>query len=226
MIKMLLPAILIFGLMSCNSEQMKQKNKDSLTTVVNQNKAIAFDLSEINFTENLNTILNGQGIKLEGNKSKEQTILGFDTYVDTSNKLLKFNGKPMSGTFPAGNNQVIIHYNSNSSIIGMYELKVYSQKQADELVSSLNTLFGKPSFEKSDTKSGAIELDENGDEVKSSQQSKKIYKVWENNKTGNSYFLIQTGSGKNIDVELTALNRKSKSAQDWISFRAFDWYKN
>ncbi|TBO36345.1 hypothetical protein [Pedobacter kyonggii] len=62
--------------------------------------------------------------------------------------------------------------------------------------------------------SGAIALDENGDEVKSSEQTKKTYKVWESKKTGNSYFLIQTGSGNNIYVELTALNRKAKCAQD------------
>lgn len=88
----------------------------------------------------------------------------------------------------------------------------------------MNKLYIKPTYEKS-SNVNAIELDENGDEIKSYQPSKKTYKVWENGGTGISYFWIETLTGKDVSVELTVLNRRDGAAKDWIAFRAFDWYK-
>ena len=225
MIKIILPAILILGLISCNAEKVKQENKNPLSLKIDQNEQSDFDLTQVNLNENIDTLLASQGIKFSTEKNNEPTILGLDTYVSTSERLLKFNGVSMSGKSSAKINQIIIHYNSTDHKIEMYELKVFNKQPANQLLSSLNHLFGKPSFEKSDTNPGSIALDENGDEVKSSAGTKNIYKVWEDDKTGNSYILIQTHAANGVSVELTTLNRKSRFANDWISFRAFDWYK-
>lgn len=221
---MILPAILFLSLTACNSEQNKQQDKDTTITAMNQTPAGNFDLSKVNFSEKIETALSSEGIKLADGKSQEQTMMGYQTFSSTSSKLLKFNGKDLSGESEMGKNQLILHYSDKDGQIGMYEVKIYSKAAGDELLTALNSL-GKPSFEKAGLSDGAVEIDENGNEVKASAQSQKSYKVWENTQSGLAYFLIQTGSGSSLYYELTSLNMKSKASKDWISFRAFDWYK-
>jgi hypothetical protein len=196
------------------------KKEDSKVAVGNN-----FDLAQINFSENLNTILTGQGLKLSDGKSTEQTIMGFSTYTSALDKLLKFDGVSLVGQAEANKNQVVFHYKDSDQTIGMFELKIYTAKTRNELLVALNKFSGKPVYEKSNN-ANAIELDENGDEMKPSERSNKTYRVWENSKTGISYFWIETLIDKDVSVELTALNRKDGAAKGWIAFRAFDWYKN
>jgi hypothetical protein len=224
MIKMLLPIVLIFSLISCNSEHAKQTHKSTSYNAINDSKARGFDLSKVDFTENLNTILTSQALKLSDGKSAEQTIMGFSTYTSTSDRLLKFEGVSLAGHAEANKNQVVLHYKDSDQTIGMFELKIYTEKTCNELLAALNKFSGKPVYEKS-SNANAIELDENGDEIKPSEWSNKTYRVWENRKTGVSYFWIETLTGNDLSLEVAALNRKDKAAKDWIALRAFDWYK-
>jgi hypothetical protein len=221
MIKILIATVAIFGLTACNANDKKEEDKGAQNQVRSNN----FDLGKINFRENLNTILTAQGLKLSDGKSAEQTIMGFSTYTTQSDKLLNFDGVSLAGETKAKKNQVVFHYQDRDQTIGLFELKIYTEKTRNELLAALNKFSGKPVYEKS-SNANAIELDENGDEVKASERSNKIYRVWENAKTGISYFWIETLTGKELSLEITALNRKDKAAKDWIAFRAFDWYKN
>jgi hypothetical protein len=104
-------------------------------------------------------------------------------------------------------------------------LKLYSQSQTDALIGLLDKA-GTLVFKQTKVPKGAIELDENGDEVKAGKSERKTFQLWENKTSGLTYFLTENGSGQNLSTELIVLKRATQFGKDWISTNQLDWYKN
>lgn len=219
--------MLVLLMLSCTQKQKGASLADTTTTTkkdMAESTSGPFDLSKLSLKEKLTDLMTAQNIKLEKNAPSEQTLFGLEVFKTGDPKILRFGGQDLSGSGKS-KNEVLFHYNPKDNKLAFYEVKLYSKKQIDALINELNK-GGKPVFEKIGVTKGAIELDENGNEVKAGAGDNKKYHVWENKATGVTYFLIETGTGENTTSELTALIRSDQYGKDWISFRSFDWYKN
>jgi hypothetical protein len=228
--KLTVNLMLVLLMLSCTQKQKGASLADTSSTPTTkkdmaESNSGPFDLAKLSLKEKLTDLLAPQSIKPEKNASSEQTLFGLEVFKSSDPKVLRFGGQDLFGGGSTGKNEVLFHYNPKDNMLAFYELRLYSKKQTDALISELNKN-GKPAFEKIKTTDGAIELDENGNEVKASKSDNKKYHVWENKATGVSYFLIETGTGEKTTAELTALRSSEQYGKDWISFRSFNWYKN
>ncbi len=90
-----------------------------------------------------------------------------------------------------------------------YELLLYDQVQTDTLISLLGKT-GTMVFKRTKSVDGAIEIDENGNEVKTQNRELKTFRVWENKHTGLSYFLSEDGEEKKIVARLIVIKRSTQ----------------
>lgn len=223
----IVPLLLSFILCtSClNSETKTDTNNNAQADLMNdatnkedktpQNTGGKFDLENLTFKESINDILKGNGLSLKDGVSEEQTLLGYEAFENTTPALLKYDDIALNGTFQDNANKIVIHYSAKDSLVGMYELKVYSAEQSNELIKHLKNKLGKASFEKLTTDTDLL-------------NEKKNFIVWENNKGINYYLISVTSLDKSPQTtytELTVMDTKKKGVSDWIKFRSFDWYK-
>ncbi|MHA4896524.1 hypothetical protein ACXZ1K_17360 [Pedobacter sp. PWIIR3] len=202
-----------------NTKMDTTKNSD--TTSVNSGP---FDLAKLTLNENLEVLTNNLGIKPEAKEENDVTMLGFEVFKSSSSKVLRFENFDLSGQRGKSKNSVLFHQNDKKVLAG-YELTLYNQQQTDTLI-SLTSKVATLVFKQTHMPKGAIELDENGNEVKNNDSVRKTYRVWENKKSGLSYFLTENGLGKNLVSKLIVLNRSTPFGKDWISTLQLDWYKN
>jgi len=174
-----------------------------------------FDLAELRFTENINQLLNENGLSLKDGVSEEQTLDGFETYEHNTAALLRYNNVVLNGASGENTNKVVFHYSVKDSLVAMYEVKLYTAAQSSNLIKSLRTQLGKTTFEKRTTDKELL-------------QEQKDFIVWETSSGINYYLIAITSLDKSPQTtytELTVIDTKKKSTMDWIKFRAFDWYK-
>jgi hypothetical protein len=217
--------LLILIISACTSKPGGNDQNDSTKMqTVNQSNAGPFDLSKLLLKENLPDLMTAQGVKAEPKDSLDLTTFGFEVFKSSNPKILRFGNTDLSGSNGKNKNHVLFHYSEEKNTLALYEVELYTQAAADALKSQLQKM-GKPVHEQTGVTKGAIELDENGNEVKTGSGSLKAYHVWENKANGLSYYLIEDGSGENVTTQLIVLNTADKSGQDWISFYNLDLYK-
>jgi|GEM_PF-7108716 len=170
----------------------------------------------------INVIINSLGIQSETKDDNDVTLLSYDVFKSNSPKLLRFENFDLSGPKGKNQNSVLFHHNDKKSLAG-YELTLYDQPQTNTLISLMDKVgtlvFTPPRHE------GAIELDENGKEVKDKDSVRMAYRVWENKNNGLSYFLTENGSGQSLVTKLIVLKRSTTFGKDWITTLQLDWYK-
>jgi hypothetical protein len=218
--------LVCLAMVACNSRpQGNAQAASTPNTVMAPSHSEPFDLARLSLNENLLNLMAAQGVKPEPKDSLDKTMLGFEVFRSSNRKVLRFENTDLSGSNGKNKNHVLFHYNEEKKTLACYEIKLYNQDQTDTLISLVGKV-GTLIFKRTKLPKGAIELDVNGDEVKPQNSVRKTYRVWENKSTGLSYFLIETGTGKNLTAELIVLKRATQFGKDWISVLQLDWYKN
>jgi hypothetical protein len=218
--------LICLAFMACNAKSKGNAPADSAkSTVKSVPYTGPFDLAKLTLKENILNIMNEKGVKREAKDTLDKTLFGYEIFKTTDPKVLRFENTDLSGANGKNKNYVLLHYNERTKTLAFYELVLYNQNQTDALITLLGKV-GKIVFKQTKTSKGAIEIDENGNEVKPGTGERKTFRVWENKSTGLSYFLSEIGSGKNLTSTLTVLKRSEQSGKYWISFLALDWYKD
>jgi hypothetical protein len=184
-----------------------------------------FDLATLSLNENLSDLMKVKGIKAEPKDALDKTLLGYEVFKSSDPQLLRFKQTGFSGPYGKNKNHVLFHYNEAQNTLAGYEVYLYDQAQTDTLIGLVGQS-GTLVFKRTKLLKGAIELDENGNEVKPENSERKTFRLWENKSTGHSYFLIETGSGANLITRLIVVKPSSPFGKDWISYLQLDWYKN
>jgi hypothetical protein len=225
-IKSLLPMIMLcLSIIACSSSQKESKLMDSANTAPITNNEEPFDLAKLTLKEpDVPGMLAERKVKTEPITAADQTIWGYERLKISSADLLRYAGNDLSGTNGMLENNVLLHYNEKTKALAFYEVRLYTKEQAAALLAALNKM-GKPAFEKLGVSKGAVEIDEDGNEIKKGKGEKQTFRVWENSKNGLTYYLMERGAGKDYASELTVLNRSANYAKQWISFRSLGWYQ-
>jgi hypothetical protein len=215
----LLPCLL---LIACSAKPKENADTPALagTTTVQQNPR-PFDLARLILKEDLMQLMAEQSLKSEAKDPSNTTLSGFEVFKSKSPKVLRFKDTDFSGL----NNYVLFHYQGQQKTLAGYELFIDGQQKNAVLISLLKSV-ATPIFKHTGPGNGAIEIDENGNEVKQSDSKGKTFQVWENKKTGLSYFLSTTGDAANMVSQLIVLNSTTQFGKDWMSSQALDWHKN
>lgn len=219
---------LIFCLVivACNANpQANNTNKPTKNNLVEPTSLETFDLARLRLNENLPDLMASQGIKSDVTTESDETLTGYHIFKSSIPKVLRFEKAALSGANGKNKNYIVFHYSQDYKALAFYELILFNQGQTDTLI-GLMAKAGTLIFKQTKPLKGAIELDENGNEVKPENSERKTFRVWENKSTGLSYFLIETGSGQNLISRLIVLKRSEQSGKDWISYQLLDWYKN
>jgi hypothetical protein len=217
--------MLCLVLLSCTSNQQQKQGAGAKKSVTGTPSA-PFDLADLTLKEeNFPSLMTARGLKPEPVADGEQTLFGYEVFKSSSPQVLRYKGAAIRGSSGNNKNRVLFHYNKKSNVLAFYEVKIYTQQQADALLSQLQKM-GKPAFEKLGLAKGEIAIDLVGNEIPRGKEEKQTYRVWENKNNGLSYFYGELGSGADFNAELTVLNRSGKYAKDWLSFTSLDWYKH
>lgn len=212
-------------IIACSSSQKESKSIDSTNRAPITNNAEPFDLAKLTLNEpNVPRMLAERNVKTESLTSTDQTIWGYERLKISSANLLRYAGNDLSGINDTLKNNFLLHYNEKTKALAFYEVRLYTREQSAALLAALKKM-GKPSFEKLGVSKGAVEIDEDGNEIKNGKEEKQTFRVWENSKNRLTYYLSERENGKHYALELTVLNRSANYAKQWISFRSLDWYK-
>jgi hypothetical protein len=223
----LISTILCAAMLSCTNKQKNDTQAGQIQkTEAQEPQSGPFDIGRLTLKEkDLPTLISAQGVKPEHVSDEEQSLLGYEVFKSSSANVLKFNGKDLSGANGSNKNHVLFHYNEKTKDIAFYEIKLYTEAQAAELLKELQKM-GKPNFQKVGLNKGEFAIDLNGNPIERGKEEKQAYRVWENKSNGLNYYLGELGSGKDFNAELTVLDPSAKYAKDWISFGSLDWYKH
>lgn len=151
---MKVPVMLIVSavmMQSCNSqEKNKPKTADTRTQTMRAatSQKQGFDLSDLSFTESVAAVETVSGVKFADHPSQEKTLFGYERMESTDAILLNYAHNSLAGNAGAEKNRVIIHYLEKTSVLAMYELRVYSKLQNDMLQMLITNKTGKPVIEK------------------------------------------------------------------------------
>jgi hypothetical protein len=215
---------LILMITACGRNSQGNEQKQDSTKAVDTYSR-PFDLSKLLLKENLPELMKARAIKGETKDASDVTLFNYDVLKASDPKALKFESSDFSGTYSQHKNHVLFHYAEDKKTLVCYQLALYDQKQTDQLIELLGKV-GTLVFKQTHTPKGAMEIDENGNEIKAGSTARKTYRVWENKSTGITYYLSEDGEGKNIRAELTALNKATQFGKEWISSKQLDWYLN
>lgn len=219
----LIPCLIM---LACNSGRQGNAPADSTKSIVTTPaNSGPFDLARLNLKENLPAVMAAQDIKPEPKASTDETLMGLEIFRSSNPKVLRFEGRDLSGSTGKNKNYALFHYDEGSKKLAFYELEIYNQEQTDTLINQLGRT-GTLIFKRTPLPDGAIEIDENGEPVKAGTRERKTFRVWQNKSAGLTYFLIETGAGQHLVTKLIVLNEAEQAGKDWVSFRMLDWYKN
>ena len=166
----------------------------------------SFDLFKMKFSKKIDNMIEPNNLSLEDGKSEALILFGYDRFQTSSEGLLLFDGISMSGNFKEKNNNVILHYSLEDKIISMYELNLYTEDKAQILKETLNKKLGKPNH--SSNNNDGLEMT-----------------VWKDDSPNIYYFLMSYNEeGQSRKTELTVIDMKNERANEWISFRSFNYY--
>jgi hypothetical protein len=223
--KTLVYLLLGFVVSACNTNPQNNAKEPTKNNSTKAASAKTFDLATLNLNENLPELMASQGIKSDTKTESDQTLSGFLIFKSNDPKVLRFENAALSGGNGKNKNYVLFHYKEDNKALAFYELILFSQGQTDNLINLMGKV-GTLIFKQTKPFKGAVELDEKGNEVKPENSERKTFRVWENKSNGLSYFLIEKGSGQNLNSRLVVLRRSEQSGKDWISYQLLDWYKN
>lgn len=218
--------LLCLTVAACNSNPHGKDQQDS--TKINTVKPTysgPFDLAGLKLNENLLDFMAAHTIKKEPKAESDKTLLGYETFKSSDPKVLRFKNADLSGANGKNQNHIIFHYTEDKQKLSFYELTLYNQRQTDTLINLLGKV-GTIIFKQTKLSKGSLDLDEHGNAIPFPPGERKTFRVWENKSTGISYFLIETGSGKNLITRLIVLRKSEQSGKDWISYLSLDWYKS
>jgi hypothetical protein len=212
---------------SCNSQTAK-KEKEEKKPLISK----PFDLANLILNEDINNILSCTSLSLKDTiKNNEITLIGNEKLVFTSEKLLVFNKTKIAGKNNIGVNNVIFHYgkidseigainNEKNNIIGLYQIKLYSENEIQKLLQNLKSKLGKEFFEKeiagnlSDIKDNSL--------IETSNKFKQTVIIWKNSNLI-YYCCIDNLNGKTDSLHMFVFNKKST---EWIGFISGLGYQN
>ncbi|WP_295769345.1 hypothetical protein [uncultured Mucilaginibacter sp.] len=225
-IKSLFPLIILcLSIFACSFSPKESKPVNSFNKAPVTNNDETFDLAKLTLKEpDVPGMVAERKVKTEYLTATDQTIIGFERLKISSAEILRYAGNDLSGINHTVKNNVLLHYNEKTKGLAFYEVRLYTEEQSAALLAALKKI-GKPEFEKLGVSKGAIEIDEDGNEIKKASEEKQTFRVWENSKNGLTYYLVERGKGESYTLELTVLNRSENYAKQWISFRSLDWYK-
>jgi hypothetical protein len=202
-----------------NNQQDSTKNN-----VLKASYSGPFDLAKLRLDENLPELMAAQGLKTEPKAEPDKTLLGYELFKSSNPKALRFENTDLSGTYGKNKNYVLLDYSEDKQTLAFYELMLYNQAQADTLINLLGKV-GTIIFKETKLPKGAFELDENGGALDPKKSKHKTVRIWENKKTGLSYFLLGAGAGQSFTAKLIVLKQSEKSGKDWMSYFSLDLYK-
>ncbi|WP_374951059.1 hypothetical protein [Mucilaginibacter sp.] len=222
-LKNILISLSLLMITACGQSSKGNAQKKDSTKVVYTFTG-PFDLAKLLLKENLPEMIHSQGIRRELKDSMDVTMLKYEVFKTSDPKALRFAGTDLSGTYGQRKNYALFHYAEDQKNLICYELTLYDQKQTDQLIGLLGKV-GTLVFKMTHLPKGTIEIDVDGNEVKPEKSVRQTYRVWDNKKTGITYYLSEDGTGKKITTKLTALKKATKFGKDWISTGQLDWYK-
>jgi hypothetical protein len=213
---------LLLMITACGQNSGGNAQKEDSTKVVNTYKG-PLDLAKLLLQEDLLELMKVHGIKRVPKDSMDITMWKYEVFKTSDPKALRFENTDFSGTYGQRKNHVLFHYAEDNKNLICYELKLYDQKQTDQLIKLLGNV-GALVFKRTHMPKGSIELDVNGDEVKPENSVRQTYRIWENKTTGITYYLSEDGEGKNLTTKLIALKRATQFGKEWISTGQLEWY--
>jgi len=214
--------LFLLGVAACNQSAKNEGDKSSTDI---KSDTGDFDLSELSLSENLITLMAAHAVKSEPIGATDNTVFGYELFNTSSPKILRFAKTDFTKVAGRNKNRVLFHYNEQTKMLAGYELQLYDQVQTDQLIKLIGAI-AKPTFKQTEPSKGGIELDENGDEITPEKRRRATFRVWEDHNKGLSYFLTESGTGKDLEARLTVLKGKTKFGQDMITLKLFNWYKN
>jgi hypothetical protein len=224
--KYVLPYLVLLPLLlSCNAKPKHQADTDSSKS---KDESLSFtgpfDLAKLELKENIQAIVKEQLIKVEPVTDTDKTLMGYDRVKSYDAKALKYGSALLSGADGNIKNYVLLHYDEKTNKLAFFEVILNTRDQANALHQELNKM-GKPSFKKK-WPDGSLTIDENGNAVPPKPDEKQIFQVWDNQRTGISYFYTEKENSKSFRATLTVLKESGQSGKDWMTFSGLDWYKN
>ena len=222
----ILPIIVLLPLLlSCNAKPTSQEATDSSKI---KDAPIAytgpFDLAKLELKENMPAIVKEQQIRLEAVTDNDKTLMGYERVKSYDAKALKYGSALLSGADGNNKNYVLLHYDEKTNKLAFFEVILNTRDQANALHDQLDKM-GKSNFKKK-WPDGSIELDENGNALTAKPNDKQIFQVWDNQRTGISYFYSQKENSRSFGATLTVLKKAEQSGKDWMNFSSLNWYKN
>jgi len=214
--------LILLGVVACNQSPKNEGDKSS--SEMKNNKG-DFDLSALSLDENLITLMAAHGVKSDPIGATDNTVFGYELFSTSSPMILRFAKTDFTKVVGRNKNRVLFHYNEQTKMLAGYELQLYDQVQTDQLIKLIDAT-AKPTFKQTEPSKGGIELDENGNEIAPEKRRRATFRVWEDHNKGLSYFLTESGIGKDLEARLTVLKGKSKFGQDMSTLKLFNWYKN
>lgn len=108
----------------------------------------AFDLSAISFKDSIQTVMKDKntGLKVPGGPSGLITLGGYKAYESADPRILTFDGINLAGSTKDSVNKVIFHYAVTDSLIGLIEVKLFSEPEVKALTGALDKKLGKAPF--------------------------------------------------------------------------------
>lgn len=213
-------------LMACNSNQPKKAIADSTDK---PRKSAPYyvgnlDLARLTLSEDFSAILAAEHISPEPKTDTDVTIYKYEVLRTSNPKALRFSDTDFSGTNGKKKNHILFHYDEKDKTLASYELRIYNQDQTDKLIGLIDKIATRI-FKRTKTPKGSFQIDLDGNEVKPENAERKTFRVWENKKTGITYYLSETGKSNNLVTELFALKPSSTFGKSWIDLLSLDWYK-
>ena len=224
--KYIVPVLFLIPLLlSCNAKPKSQADADS-SKIKDAPISYAgpFDLAKLELKENIPAIVKEQQIKLEAVTDTDKTLMGYERLKSYDAKALKYGSALLSGAHGNNKNYVLLHYEEKTNKLAFFEVILNTRDQANALHQELKKL-GNPIFKKK-WPDGSLDIDENGRGVPPKADEKQIFQVWDDQRTGISYFYIEKENSKSFRATLTVLKRAEQSGKDWMNFSSLDWYKN
>lgn len=206
---------------SCNSQSKNNIEKEK------SSESKKFDLANLALNENIYNLLATINLSEKDTiKSDEITLIGNQRLVFNSEEVLIFNTTKLNNKIGLNKNTVTFHYgkidpnigalnNEKNNIIGMYQIKLNSAPEAQNLVQNLDSKLGKAFFE-NERNGNESEIKDNN-LIETSNKFKEKIKIWKD-KTMIYYIFEQTTSNNkqisNISLNLFVFSKNNK---EWLS---------
>jgi hypothetical protein len=213
-------------LQSCNSQtknKAEKENSPKEKTII----PLPFDLSNLTLTENIEDIMSAVNLsKKDTIKNSELTLVGNERIVFRSENILVFNKENLANN-KLGINNVIFHYgkidpeigaieNEQNSIIGMYQINLYSENEIQNLLKNLNLLLGKKKYDKE--RNGNVSDIKDNSLIETKEKFKENIFIWKNKDLIYYGFKKYSSIDKNQVQNSLSLFVFNKNNKEWIGF--------